>query len=130
MLSYRVKKLFLRNTLRSDSDEISFPVKHYESVYDLTHQPYFLESYKKDTFISTFSEYIKIYEPYNESSNKLIHSCIGENSLRIKDNVVCHFHNRVYNGTDDLVETIMNPANCHSTRVIVRVKVNSDFPSP
>jgi len=30
------KKPFLLNTLRLESAEISFPVKHYESVYDLT----------------------------------------------------------------------------------------------
>ena len=41
------KKLFQLNTLSLDSEEISFPVKHYESVYDLTHLPYFWETYKK-----------------------------------------------------------------------------------
>ena len=30
----------------------------------------------------------------------------------------------------DLAETIMNPANCHSSRVTVSVKYNSDFSSP
>jgi len=34
------KKPFLPNTLRLDSEEIGFPVKHYESVHDLlTHLP-------------------------------------------------------------------------------------------
>ena len=124
------KKLFLLNTPRLDSEEISFPVKHYESMYDLTHLPYFLEPYKKDKFISTFSEYIKIYELYNESSNTFINSCIEECSLRIRDNVVSHVPNRVYNRLDDLAETIMYPANCHSTRVNVPVKDNYDFASP
>jgi hypothetical protein len=41
------KKLFLLNTLRLDSEEISFPVKHYESLYDLIHLLYFWEPYKK-----------------------------------------------------------------------------------
>ena len=42
------KKLFLLNTLRLDSKEIRFHVKHYESVYDpLTNLPYFCEPYKK-----------------------------------------------------------------------------------
>ena len=45
------------------------------------------------------------------------------------DNVVSHFSNRVYNGLDDLAETIMNPANCHFTRVNVPVKDNYDFAS-
>ena len=125
------KKLFLLNTVPLDSEGISFPVKHHESVYDLlTHLPYFWEPYKKDKFISTFSEYINKYEPYNKSSNELINSCIEENSLRIRDNVVSHFPNRVYNGLEDLAEKIMYPANCHSTRVNVPVKDNSDYASP
>jgi len=40
----------------------------------------------------------------------LLNSCIGENSLRIGENVVSHFPNRVYNGLEDLAETIMIPA--------------------
>jgi len=99
-------------------------------VYDLlTHLPHFLEQYKKDKFTSTFSEYINKYEPYNKSSNVLINSCIGENSLRIRDNVVSYFPNRVYNGLEDKAETIMNPANCHSSRVSVPVKDKSEFAS-
>ena len=45
--------------------------------------------------------------------NNLINPGIGENSLRIRDNVVSHFPNRVYNVFEDLAETIMNPANFH-----------------
>jgi len=57
------KKRLLLNTLRLGSEEISFPVKHYESVHDiLAHLPYFREPYKKDKFISTFNEYINKYE--------------------------------------------------------------------
>jgi len=37
-------------------------------------------------------------------------------------NVVSHFPNRVYNGLEDLAETIMNHANSHSSRVMVSVK--------
>jgi len=29
------------------------------------------------------------------------------------NNELSHFPNRVYNGLEDLAETIMNPANCH-----------------
>jgi hypothetical protein len=36
----------------------------------------------------------------------------------------------VYNGIEDLVETIMTPANCRSSRVTVAVKDNSDLPEP
>ena len=48
----------------------------------------------------------------------------------IRDNVVSQFPNRVYNGLEDLAETIMNPANCHSSPVNAPVKGNSDFASP
>jgi len=44
--------------------------------------------------------------------------------------VVSHFPNHVYNGLENLAETIMNPANCHSSRVNVSVKDNFDFASP
>jgi hypothetical protein len=44
--------------------------------------------------------------------------------------VVSHFPNRVYDGLEDFSETIMNPANCHSSSVNVSVKGNSDFASP
>ena len=125
------KKHLLLNTLPLDSEEISSPLKHYESVYDLlTSLPYFWEPYKKDKFISTFSEYINKYELYNTSINVLINSCIGENSLGIRDCVVSHFPNHVCNGLEDLAETIMNLANCHSSRVNVPVKDNSDFAHP
>ena len=39
------------------------------------------------------------------------------------------FPNRIYNELEDLAETIMNPCNCHSSRVNVSVKDNSDFAS-
>jgi hypothetical protein len=82
---------FLLNTLRLDSAEIRFPIKHFESVYDLTNLPPFGEPSKKEKCISTFSQYINKYEPREKSSKELIHPCMGENSLRIGDNVVSHF---------------------------------------
>jgi hypothetical protein len=45
-------------------------------------------------------------------------------------NVVSRFPNRVYNGLEDLAETIMNPANCHSSGANVSLKDNSNFASP
>ena len=68
----------------------------------LANLPYFREPYKKDKFYSTFNEYIYKYETYNN----LINSCIGENSLRIRDNVVSHFPYPVYNGLEDLAENL------------------------
>ena len=73
--------------------------------------------------------YINKYKPREKSSKEIIHSCIGENSLRFGDNVVSHFPNPVYNGLEDLAETIMNP-DCNSSRIDVSVKDNSDFASP
>ena len=89
----------------------------------LAHLPYFREPYKKDKFISTFNEYINKHDTYKN----LINSCIGENSLRIRDNVVSHFPNRVYNGLEHLAEKIMNPANCHSNKVTMPMKDNNSF---
>jgi hypothetical protein len=41
------KNIFLLNTLWLESAEISFPVKHYESVYDLlTNLPHLWDPYK------------------------------------------------------------------------------------
>ena len=36
----------------------------------------------------------------------------------------------MYNGLEDLAETIMNPANCHSSRITIPLKDNSDFATP
>jgi len=45
------KKRSLHNTLRLDSEEITFPVKHYESVFDLlTNVPRFYEPSIKRKF--------------------------------------------------------------------------------
>ena len=50
---------FLLNTLRLDSAEIRFPIKHFESVYDLTNLPHFWELYKKEKFVCSFRGYTK-----------------------------------------------------------------------
>ena len=54
------KKRFLHNTLRFDLEEIIFPIKHYESMFDpLTNIPRLFEPSIKANFIGKFSEYIK-----------------------------------------------------------------------
>ena len=45
----------------------------------------------------------------------------------IGENMPSHFPVKVYNGVEDLVETIMNPSNCCSFRVTLVVKDNFDF---
>ena len=55
------KKCLLHNTVRLDSMEIKFPIKHYESVYDLTaNKPRFFKSPKNQTEVY-FGD---IQEPY------------------------------------------------------------------
>ena len=69
ILSQRVQKFFLLNTIRLITTEISIPVKHYESVYDLlTNIPRYWQPYKMEIFVSTFSENINKYEPREKSS--------------------------------------------------------------
>ena len=75
------KKRFLHNTLRLDSEEITFPVKHYESMLDLlTNMPRLFEPSIKENFIRIFSEYIN---KYPEQNNKLFSSAAGKIPLRL-----------------------------------------------
>jgi len=48
----------------------------------------------------------------------------------IDENLVSYFPARVYNGIDDLAETIMNPANCHTSTVNLSTKENFTFTQP
>jgi len=41
----------------------------------------------------------------------------------ICENVISYFPARVYNRIEDLGETFMNTANCHSARITVAVKI-------
>jgi hypothetical protein len=112
------KKRLLHNSIRTDSGQIIFPVKHYESVYDLlTNIPQFQEPQEKETFTGIFSHYINEYTTRDKSSKVLFNSCYGDSSIRIDDKVISYFPARVYNGLEDLAATIMNPANCHSFRI-------------
>jgi len=52
-----------------------------------------------------FNEYRNIYID-EEPSKQLFNSCYGENSVKIDNHVVSHFSARVYNGLEDLAETI------------------------
>ena len=44
--------------------------------------------------------------------------------------MVSHLPVKVYKGVEDLVETIMTPANCHSSRVTLAAEDNFDFTLP
>jgi hypothetical protein len=61
---------------------------------------------------------------------KLLASCYGDNSIRIDDNVISYFPARVYNGLEDLATTIMNPANCHSSKITVTTNDKSNYATP
>jgi hypothetical protein len=89
------KKRLLQNTIQLDSEDIIFPVKHYESVFDLlTHIPHFEDRSKKDKFVSVFSHYINEYMA-SDRPGKLLASCYGDNSIRIDDNVISYFPARI-----------------------------------
>ena len=119
----------MHDTLRLDSEEIIFPVKHYESVFDLlTNIPQFYEPSKKRKFCPYFfSNYIKKYQ---KQSEELFNSCRGENSIMVNENLFSYFPVRVYNGIDDLAETIMNAANCRSSTVNLSTKDYFNFAQP
>jgi len=124
------KKRFRHNTIRLDSQDVIFPVKDYESMLDpFTNIPDFLEPSKKEKFMRIFSEYLNKYTQ-EEPSTQLFNSCYGENSVKIDNNIISHFPARVYKGLEDLAETIMNPANCHTSRITVSLKDNPDFTTP
>ena len=48
----------------------------------------------------------------------------------VNENLVSYFPARVYNGIDDLTETIMNPAICPSSTVNLSRKDNFNFTQP
>ena len=115
-------------TLHLVSEEITFPVKHYESVFDLlTNVPRFYEPSINGNFVRVFTNYINKYQ---KQSEELFNSCRGENSIMVDEHLVSNFPARVYNGIDDLAETIMNPANCHSSTVNLSTKDNFNFIQP
>ena len=118
------KKRFGHNTIRLDSQDVIFPVKHYESLFHLTNIPHLLEPSKNETFMRIFNEYL--YKYAEEPSKQLFNSCYGKNSVRI-DIDVSHFPARVYNGLEDLAETIMKPTNCDTSKITVSVKDDPDF---
>ena len=62
----------------------------------------------------------------------MFNSCRGENSILVNDSLVSYFPSRVYNGIDYLAETIMNPANCRSSKVNLSTKdkYNFGYPEP
>ena len=122
------KKRFLNNTLRLDSEEITFPLKHYESMFHLlTNMLRLFEPSIKANIIRIFSEYINKYQ---EQINEFFSSCRGENSILNNENLVSYFPARVHNGTEDLAETITNPSNCRTSPVLLPTEDNLNLTLP
>jgi hypothetical protein len=48
----------------------------------------------------------------------------------IDNQLVSHFPARVYNGLDGLTETILDPANCRTSKVTVSLKDSPDVTAP
>jgi len=122
------KKHFRHNTIRLDSQEVIFPVKDFVSMLDLTNIPDLLEPFKKESFMRIYSEYLNKYT--EEPSKQLFNSCYRENSVKIDNHVVSHFPASVYNILEDLAETIINPANCRTSRITVSLKDNPHCTTP
>jgi len=101
---------------------------NYESVFDLlTNIPQFYEPSINENFFRIFSNYIYKYQWQSE---ELFNSCRGENSIMVKENLVFKFPARVFNGIEDLAETIMNSSNCRSSTVNLSTKDNFNFAQP
>jgi len=75
-----------------------------------------------------FNEYLNTYA--EEPSKQLFNWCYGENSVIIDNYVVSHFPACVCKGLENLAETIMNPANCRTSRRTVSLKDKPDFTTP
>jgi len=65
-----------------------------------------------------------------EPSTQLFNSCYREKSVKIDNHIVSQFPARVYNGRENLAEKIMNRATCHTSRITVSLKDNTDFTTP
>ena len=76
--------------------------------YILTNVPRYYEPSIKENFVRVFSKCLHKYQTQNE---ELFNSCRGENSIMFDENLVSYFPVRVYNGIDDLADTIIIPVN-------------------
>jgi hypothetical protein len=66
-----------------------------------------------------FSEYLNTYAQQRDANpwERLFSSCYGASSVVIDNQLVSHFPACVYNGLEDLTQTILDPANCHTSKV-------------
>jgi hypothetical protein len=79
------KKQQLHNTVRLDSMEIKFPVRHYTSLHDIfvTLKKHIKTPDEKQEFVNTFHGYLNKYVPSDGYVKELFGVCYGQNSLQI-----------------------------------------------
>jgi hypothetical protein len=84
------KKRFRHNILRLDSQDIPFPVKHYESMLDVDNIPELFELSKKESFMRIFSEYLNTYAQQRDAKpwERLFSSCYWASSVVIDNQLV------------------------------------------
>ena len=126
------KKQPLRNILHMDSREIKFPLWHYTSLYDIfvNLKWHFRPPDEKDKTVIKFNGYLNKHVPPDGNVTNLLGVCYGQILLQTGEKLVFHFPVWVYNGLEDLAETIMNPTNCCSLWVNLPETDKSDFVTP
>jgi hypothetical protein len=127
------RKRTRQNTLRRGNVKIDLPVNHYSSMLDLALE--LSKHYKKaskewEEFYTAFDEALKPYKMPKEVTDELLGTGYGDNSFKLKDSIVAHFPVKTYKGFTDLFDTIMDPANHVSSRVIILTKDNIEFTLP
>ena len=97
------------------------------NLYLLVNKHQFWEPSKKEDFIRIFSKHINNYQVQNKN---LFILCHKEISITIDENKLCYCPARVYDWIEDLAKTIMYPANCHTSNMILLAKGNFNFALP
>jgi|SRR5215470_1335647 len=123
------RKHSLHNTLKLDSMEIKFPVRHYTSLHDIfvTLKKRLKTTDEEQALVTTFHAYLNKYVPSDGYATEVLGVCYGNNSLQIGEKLVSYFPVRVYNGLEDLAQTIMAPGNCSSNKIPA---AETDAPEP
>jgi hypothetical protein len=71
-----------------------------------------------------------MHKKEKKTRQTIFYFVLREKSVTIDNHIVCHFPARVYDGLEDLAETILNSANCCASKINVSLKDNPDFTTP
>jgi hypothetical protein len=82
---------------------------------------------EKDETLIKFNGYLNKHVPPDGYITELLGVCYGQILLQIGEKLVSHLPVQVYNRFEDLADTIMNSANCHSLGVNLLETDKSDF---